>query len=345
LKEKKGCLKLNKTDRIKEALRHENTGYVPYAINFTKEAMDLYGERILQDYADKRVKADYKSGLLNLSEAVSLGIGNHILYVYAPWWSWHEVPEYFLSDFEAPGHMPETIGYGSYEEFFRKIKYIKEHYDVYLLATIWGSHWEKAYFCRGIENFLGDIVGNPDWAKELLDLIIRKNIVMIENFINAKEIDGVLLGSDWGAQNDLIMSPTCWRNLIKDGEQQEYDLIKKHGKDVFVHSCGDVLKILGDLVEMGLDALNPVQPECMDIHRLKAEYGGKLTYFGAISTQKTLPYGTPEEVVQETERVIRALSAGGGYITSPSQEIQTDVPYENVKALIDTAMRYAKASL
>ncbi|HEY5585892.1 MAG TPA: uroporphyrinogen decarboxylase family protein [Ruminiclostridium sp.] len=333
---------MNKTERIKEALRHENTGCVPYAINFTVEAIQLYGERILQDYASEQVINDYKSGILNLTEAVSLGIGNHMLYVYAPWWDWCNVPDYFLREYDAPSHLPETIGHGSYEEFFKKIKYIKENYDVYLLATIWGSHWEKANFCRGIENFLGDLAGSPEWAQELLDLIIRKNIVMLENFINIKEIDGVLLGSDWGTQNDLIMSPTCWRNMIKNGEKQEYDLIKKHGKDVFVHSCGNVQKILGDLVEMGLDALNPLQPECMDIYKIKENFGDKLTFFGGISTQRTLPYGTSEEVVEESKKIIKAMSVNGGYITAPSQEIQTDVPYENVRALIDTAKLFAK---
>jgi hypothetical protein len=79
--------------------------------------------------------------------------------------------------------LPETIGYGNYEEFFKKIKYIKENYDVYLLSTIWGSHWEKANFARGIENFLGDLAASPEWAQQLLDLIVRKNMVMIENFI------------------------------------------------------------------------------------------------------------------------------------------------------------------
>jgi uroporphyrinogen decarboxylase len=88
---------------------------------------------------------------------------------------------------------------------------------------------------------------------------------------------------------------------------------------------------------MGVDALNPVQPECMDIYELKAKFGDKITFWGGISTQQTLPYGTPEEVVAETKRVTRALAKNGGYIIAPSQEIQSDVPFENLCALIDTA--------
>jgi uroporphyrinogen decarboxylase len=327
---------VTKKERIKESLGHKFTDCVPYTITFTIEALELYGERLLSDYADDKVVSDYRNGKLNLEEAVSLGIGNYILYVYAPWWDWHNVPDYFYNKYDTPDHLPDTIGVGSYEEFFRKIKYLKQNYDAYMLAVIWGSHFEKAHFCRGIENLLADIVGNPQWTQELFNMIIRKNIVMLENFLNVKEIDGVMLGSDWGTQNNLMISPECWRGMIKNGEKQEYELIKKYGKDVFIHSCGNIVKILDDLVELGVQGLNPVQAECMDVYGLKSAYGDRITFFGGIGTQQILPYGTPQDVVKETEKVIKAMSVNGGYITAPSQEIQKDVPYENVKALIDT---------
>jgi uroporphyrinogen decarboxylase len=245
-----------------------------------------------------------------------------------------------LSGVNPPDYLPDTIGYGSYSEFFKHIKHIKEAYNVYIVAAVWGSHWEKAYFSRGIENFLADLAGNTEWAQELLDLIIRKNIVMLENIMTASEIDAVLLGSDWGTQRGLIMSPDCFRKMIKPGEKQEYDLIKKYGKKIFVHSCGDILAVMDDLVELGVDCLNPVQPECMDISLLKNKYGAKISYYGGISTQDTLPFGSADEVRAETRNVIELMSVNGGYITAPSQEIQTDVSYENLCALIDTAREY-----
>jgi uroporphyrinogen decarboxylase len=163
---------------------------------------------------------------------------------------------------------------------------------------------------------------------------------MLENFLTAPEVDAVLLGSDWGAQRDLLMSPDCFRTMLKPGEKQEYDLIKKYGKQVFIHSCGNILRIMGDLVELGVDCLNPVQSECMDLEFLKKEYGENISFYGGISTQKTLPYGTPAEVCTEARRVIELMSRSGGYLTSPSQEIQTDVSYDNLRALIDTAGEY-----
>ena len=160
---------------------------------------------------------------------------------------------------------------------------------------------------------------------------------MLENFLNLPEIDGVLLGSDWGSQRGLLMSAAVWDDLIRPGEQAEYDLVHAYGKDVWVHSCGDVQELVPRLVEMGLDVLNPVQPECMDIAELKRSFGHKLTFWGGISTQQTLPFGTPEEVRIEARRVRDLMGAGGGYILSPAQGIQGDVPPANIVALLEVA--------
>jgi uroporphyrinogen decarboxylase len=242
---------------------------------------------------------------------------------------------------DTPDVLPDVQGTGSYEDFNRTIKYLRENHNVYILAVIWGSHFEKANSCRGIENFLADLAADPEWSQRLLDTIIRKNMVMLENIAALPELDGILLGSDWGTQRDLIMSPTTWRTMIKGGEQQEYDLIHTYGKDVFVHSCGDIDRIIGDLCEMRLDVLNPVQPECMDIYKLKDTYGKTLTFYGGISTQQVLPYGSPADVAAETGKITEYMSRNGGYIIAPSQEIQADVPYENLRALIDKSREFA----
>lgn len=331
---------MNKRELTKNTIKHMYNGYTPYSIYLTGEGYNAYGIRLLEDYNNPQVMADFKSGKLNLMQAVSLAIGNHVLYVQAPWWNWHNLPAEFYQE-ETPTVMPTTIGYGSYESFFEHCNYIRENYDVYILVTVWGSHWEKAYFCRGIENFLYDLANDTEWSQNVLDLIIRKNLVMLENILHTDCFDGVLLGSDWGTQRGLIMSPDCWRSMIKNGEKSEYDLIHRYDKDVWVHSCGKIDAIMSELCAIGMDVLNPVQPECMDLSELKSKYGNIITYYGGISTQRTLPYGTPSEVTAETEYTINLMNGNGGYITAPSQEIQTDVPYENLRALIDTAKRFA----
>ena len=329
---------MTKRELVYSAIAHRSNSRTPQAINLTGEGYEAYGERLLNDYKDPQAVADWKAGHITFQQAVALSIGNNVLYVYAPWWGWYDLPAYFTECGDTPEALPECVGYGSYEKYFKQVRYIREHYDVYLVNTVWGSHWEKAYFARGIENFLCDLAGSPEWAQKLLDLIIRKNIAMLENILPADPADAVLLGSDWGTQNDLIMSPETFCTMIRPGEQKEYDLIKRYGKHIFVHSCGKILRIMDDLRDMGVDVLNPVQPECMSLEFLKTNYP-EITYFGGISTQRTLPYGTPAEVRRETEATIALMSVNGGYITAPSQDIQTDVPYENLCAMIDAARK------
>jgi uroporphyrinogen decarboxylase len=181
------------------------------------------------------------------------------------------------------------------------------------------------------------MAGSPSFARAFLARIIDRNMVMLETMLTAQEIDGVLLGSDWGSQQDLLMSPESWEELIRPGEQREYDLIRGYGKDVWLHSCGNVEKIIPSLIDMGLDVLNPVQPEAMDVARLKNTHGDRLAFWGGLSTQRTLPFGTPEEVREECRAVKRLLGVGGGHIFSPAQSIQSDVPVDNIMALLEVA--------
>jgi uroporphyrinogen decarboxylase len=308
---------MTKREYVKAAIEHRSAERVPYFINFCGDAWDALKEKLgdisKQDFIDNDV----------------LGMG-------PPWWRWYELGADWRGS-GAPKSRAKVIGTGSYPNFADSVKAARDNTDKYILVMIYGSHFEKANSARGIQNFLTDMAGERDFARNLLIRIIDKNMVMLENILAIPEIDGVLLGSDWGSQRGLLMSPEMWDEMIRPGEQREYDLVHSYGKDVWLHSCGDIEVLIPDLIEMGVDVLNPVQPECMDIHRLKADYGDKLTFWGAISTQQTLPYGTPEEVKAEARRVRDLMSQNGGYIFSPSQDIQRDVPIENIMALLEVA--------
>jgi len=334
---------MTKRDYVCEAIAHRESGRVPYSITLTGEAVKLYGEQLMKDFPDEQVMEDFRCGAISDYDAVHLSMGNYVVYAPTPWWDWDwaNMPPEVRDPYKVPEKMPpiRDVG-GTFEESAKHGETLAAKYRRYMLCCYWGSHWEKAYFLRGIENYLADIAGEPEFAERLLDFIIDNNMRFMPAAAEQDFCDGLLLGSDWGTQCDLIMSPEAWRKMLKKGERRQYAAIKKAGKHVFVHSCGCILKIMDDLVELGVDVLNPVQPECMDIAELKEKYGEHLTFWGGISTQKTLPYGTPAEVRKETERIIKLMSRGGGYITCPSQEIQTDVPYENLKALIETARAF-----
>jgi uroporphyrinogen decarboxylase len=161
---------------------------------------------------------------------------------------------------------------------------------------------------------------------------------MLEMVLSA-DVDGILLGCDWGSQQALMMGPENWRRYIGPRHARLFKRVRAAGKYAFLHSCGNILDVLPDVVDMGVQVLNPVQPECMDIGEIKTRFGRDLTFWGGISTQQTLPNGSPADVRREIRDVATLLGAGGGYILAPAQAIQDDVPLENCLALIEEAQR------
>lgn len=330
-------------ERVRAALDHREADRPPYCIGFTPDGREVLHRGIL-DLLDRDpaqlgpALGDFDADSLRRGSPATVEelVGNDVARLGPPWWNWHELaPDWRgAAPPSSPGHV---IGRGSYEHFFDEAKRIHDEEERYVLVMIYGSHFEKANAARGIENFLADLGGEPEFARRLLRRIIDKNLVMLDNILPCEDIDGVLLGSDWGTQLDLIMSPDTWQELIRPGEQAEYDLIRSFGKDVWIHSCGNVLKVIPSLIDMGMDVLNPVQPEAMDLTFLKQSYGDRLTFWGGLSTQQTLPFGTPDEVRAEARRVRSLLSAGGGCVFAPSQEIQGDVPAQNILALLEVA--------
>jgi len=308
---------VTRRELVKAAIEHREAPRVPYIIDLCPDAWEA-----LKPLAGELDAAGF--------------LDNDVLDIAVPWWQWHAL-EVDWHGMPSPRSRPRIVGTGSYVDLADNLQRLRATSDKYFLVRLYGIHFEKAYFARGFENFLSDMLSDPTFAQTLLRRIVDRNLVLMECFLALEEIDGVLLGSDWGSQIDLLMSPETWDAMIAPGEQRMFDLIHDHGKDVWVHSCGKIEKLIPRLIDMGLQVLNPVQPEAMDIAQLKRDYGDRLAFWGGISTQQTLPYGTPEEVRAEARAVRELMSAGGGYLFAPAQSIQGDVPVENILALLEVA--------
>ena len=336
---------MTKREYVKRTVAHQSSDRVPFCIKISEKAIALYGDRIFRDFYNRDVQDDLKEGNINLDEAIQLTIGNYMMPGPVRWWYWDtdKTDPSYKNPEAVPEKMPAITRDDTEENFLKSCnhaKWLADKYQTFTASYIYGSHFEKANSIRGIENFLADIAGAPEFAKQLLDFIIAHNLEILPKILKYDFVDAVLLGSDWGTQKDLFMSPETWENFIMPGEKAEYDLIRSSGKHVMIHSCGNILRIMQRLADLGVEILNPVQNECMDLKFLKETYGKKITFWGGVSTQKTLPYGAPEDVRKETESVIRLMSENGGYITCGSQTIQEDVPYENLKAFVETARFY-----
>jgi len=214
------------------------------------------------------------------------------------------------------------------------VKAIPKCGDSVILVSLGFSLFERAWTLVGMENLLADMLVKQDFVHKLFDKILDYSLAIIDHAC-ALDIDIFRLGDDWGQQRGLIMGQPLWREFIKPRIQKMYQRVKEHGKYVMIHCCGKVDELFPDLIECGLDIFNPFQPEVMDVYDIKKRYGDKLSFFGGISIQKTLPFGTVEQTKDEVKRLIDEVGANGGYIASPSHDTPADAKPENIAAMIE----------
>jgi uroporphyrinogen decarboxylase len=182
-------------------------------------------------------------------------------------------------------------------------------------------------------NLMMDFYDHPKFVHELLGGIADYNIAQIKQALSF-DIDAVYFGDDWGQQHGLQMGPRHWHEFIYPQLKRMYKVVRDAGRYVYIHSCGDVDELFDDLIAIGLNCFNPFQPEVMDVYTLLPRYRGRLVFHGGLSTQRTLPYGTIDQVKDETRRLIE-LGRSGGYILSPAHAVEGDVPLNNMLAFIN----------
>jgi len=212
----------------------------------------------------------------------------------------------------------------------------------YCIEFFVGGAFETPWYMRGLPRFLMDLVECPDIAEAISS---RAAEFYKERALRAIEqakgkIDLVYSGGDIGTQRGMMLSPDLWRRHIKPYSTELIRTFKDAGIATMYHSCGSIVPVIEDLVEMGLDILDPVQPRAkgMDPVGLKARFGDRLVFHGGIDEQHLLPHGSAEDVEREVVRLTEALGSDGGYIVCPAHAIQPDTAFANVIALYDTAL-------
>jgi uroporphyrinogen decarboxylase len=180
-----------------------------------------------------------------------------------------------------------------------------------------------------------DLLLNPSFVEELLDRITDIQVAVARRFI-VLGVDGGYFGDDYGAQKGLLFSPQIWRSMFKPRLARMFAVFRDADLPVILHSDGQISEIIPDLVEIGLTTLNPAQPEVLDHAWLKRTFGDRLTFYGGVSTQTVLPHGAPQEVKYAVQSCASTLAADGtGLLIAPSHSMMTDIPMENVDALLE----------
>ncbi len=219
---------------------------------------------------------------------------------------------------------------------------VKEHKkDRLVFGGIWGPFWAHLWQLRGLNQLMKDFHTNPKFVNELLDREVEHSLEQAKIYMELGA-DGVTIDDDHGTQAGLFINPDMWRKYIKPRFRRFVSSVKKRGGIVFFHCDGKIDWIVPDIVECGVDMLHPVQPEVMDRVEVKRKYGDKITIATGASVQKTLPFGTVEDVRKETLDAIRYLAPGGGLVYGTSHQARLECPVENMLALYETLRKYGK---
>ena len=218
-------------------------------------------------------------------------------------------------------------------------RYIAQYQDDYfVIGDVELTMFEMAWHMTGLQKFMTDMAMGEAYIEKLIDRTMGWSVAIGKQLVELG-VDGIWTGDDFGAQNGMMVSPDMWRRIFKPRMAEVFQEFRSVNPDVMImyHCDGAIAPILPDLIEIGLDVFNPVQPGVPghDPSELKAQFGSELSFWGAIDQQQLLPNGTSEEIDADVKAKIEALGPGGGYMVAPAHILQGDTPLENVEAMIE----------
>jgi uroporphyrinogen decarboxylase len=208
-------------------------------------------------------------------------------------------------------------------------------------GSLWGTFFERSWHMRGMDRLFMDFYDNPEFAAALLDKMLEIRCFQAGYYAEVG-VDILHTGDDLGMQRTLIMSVPMWRKWIKPRLAEVIRTARRIKPDILVeyHTDGYVIPFIPELAEIGINVLNPVQPECMDPAEIKRKFGDILAFSGTVGNQTTFPFGTPEDVRRVVKERIETVGVGGGLVLSPSHMVEPDVPWENILAFFEAAEEY-----
>jgi uroporphyrinogen decarboxylase len=357
--------------RVLTALHHEAPDRCPLQVSFTPE----FAERLRADLHIESAALHNPHGGGN-TYVLERALGEDMLLTSVGWANaYYQSPQAYTDEWGIAWNSVEyttPFGVGRYTEIasnplaqddaidrylppdpFRPELYadservIREFRDEYWIVGVTVTTiFETAWALRGYERLMTDMALNPELAERILEIPYQFHLVAAKKLVELG-VDMIWIGDDVGAQHAMLISPRMWRRFFKPRMATFIASLKAINPAVKVayHSDGVILPIIPDLIEIGLDILNPIQPACMDPAQLKKEFGHHLCFWGSIDEQRTLPFGTPETVKGEVLQRLQTLGKDGGLILGPTHHVQLDTPLENFWAMVNTITQTEYRSL
>lgn len=346
-------------ERVRKALDHEITDYAPMQISFTPE----FATRLATDMGIMEKMHNPHGG--GNSMALELALDEDILLSSVGWANcyYHEGDAYtdewgvgwkraaYSTKF-GNGSYTEIIGHplgldtaietytppdpDREELYLDTMRLIKEYGNEYWITGVTVTTiFETAWALRGLDQLLMDFIIDPELAGRILDIPFKYHLTAAKHLVELG-VDMIWIGDDMGGQNTMMISPDMWRKFFKPRMARFIRELKTKNPKVKIayHSDGNIFPIIPDLIEIGLDVLNPIQPASMDPAEVKRLYGGSLCFWGSIDEQVTLPFGSPKDVEREVHTRLETIGKDGGFIIGPTHHVQLDTPLENFKAMV-----------
>ena len=358
-------------ERVEMALNHEEPDRCPMQISFTPE----FASRLRRDMELQGRSAHNPHGGGNTYE-LERALGQDMLLTSVGW-----ANSYYMDDkpyvdewgidwtvqpYETPfgtGHYTEIASHPLadddaisrylppdpnrpelYVDAEQVIRDFKDEY--WIVGVTVTTIFETAWALRGLEQILIDMMVDPDLADHLLDIPYQYHLTAAKKLVEMG-VDMIWTGDDFGSQHEMLISPKMWRKYFKWRMANFIGELKAINPDVKVayHSDGDIRRIIPELIEIGLDVLNPIQPASMDPAEIKRLFGDRLCFWGTIDEQHTLPFGLPEDVQDEVIERLGTIGRQGGLILAPTHHVQLDTPMDNFWAMVETIQHTPYASL
>ena len=351
-------MELTHRERVRLALAHRETDRVPIAM--VCSGINSPTDKAVAEYLQRErglTLEQYLAPLLDIKGVGPAYVGPPLAPRTDMWGvrrvpvsfglgEYHEIDVSPLAEANAPAdlarHRWPTTDWFDYSVLPERIAALEKQGDYCLMAAN-GNVFESAWYMRGFERLLTDLALNPDLADAILGRVADFMVAHFRRILAAAKgrIDLVFTADDIGGQEGLLLSLDMWTRHLKPHHARLNRVIHEFGAKVIYHSDGSVMKAVPGLLDMGIDILQALQFDAtgMDPVALKRDFGDRLCFQGGVSVQRTLPFGTVEDVRREVEERIRVLGRNGGYILGPSHAIQAGTPPENVVALFDTATR------
>jgi uroporphyrinogen decarboxylase len=327
-------------------LHHQETDYLPYTLRFegdVAERLDAYyGSDAWRGLIDNAIRRfDFTN--LGLGESAS----EHYTDLYGSTWRVdHQIPRLVEPALKTPSL--EGLVFPSLDAIFEPgwqedaLRAIEKQGDYFLVAMFGVGVFDRSWWLRGFTEALMDAVAEPDFYAELIEQLADHQLTIIEQLVELS-VDGIMFLDDWGYQSGILLGPERWRRFLKPHLARMYARVREAGKVVLTHCCGSVADVMPDLIEIGLDVLQSVQPEAKGMipYELKRCYGTQITFWGGLGTQSTVPFAKPDEIEAEVAKLCREMGRGGGYILAPSKPLQPDTPTKNAAAVVEAFLQQA----